>query len=78
MTGPRHWAPWFSDPGEPPHIDLAEMAGLLDESPAHVLALVRRGEVPPPLNLDHGPPVWSRREVYRWLEAGCPRVRRPK
>jgi predicted DNA-binding transcriptional regulator AlpA len=68
----RYRDPWFRPAGEPHLVDLAELASILGEDPSRVRLLVKRGEVPQPLNLHLGAdPCWLRSEVYDWLERGC-------
>lgn len=58
-----------------PLLDVRATSQFLDCSPRHVRRLSELGRMPQPVKI--GALVrWRRRDIERWLEAGCPAVRR--
>jgi predicted DNA-binding transcriptional regulator AlpA len=63
-------------PAEPPALlDVRAVARLLDCSPRHVYRMSDSGRMPRPIKL--GASIrWRRLELSRWIDDGCPPVRR--
>ena len=57
--------------GEQLTIRAGEVALLLEITVRHVWALNKRGLIPSPIRLGRSV-RWNRRELARWVDAGCP------
>jgi excisionase family DNA binding protein len=56
-------------------LDVKEVAELLGISPRHVERLTDAGQMPASTKLGRCR-RWGRKQIIRWLEAGCPRCGR--
>jgi excisionase family DNA binding protein len=64
-----------AEPAQHALLDVRAVAGLLGCSVRHVYRMADGGRMPPPLKL--GALVrWRRAELERWLDQGCPAVRK--
>jgi predicted DNA-binding transcriptional regulator AlpA len=55
-------------------MNVKELAVELKVSERHVHRMKDAGLIPPPLRLG-GAVRWDRDVIYRWIEAGCPRLK---
>lgn len=73
MVKPATEAP--SATAEPVLIDVKIVAGLLGCSKRHVARMQDAGQMPPAVKLGRLS-KWNRKVIEKWIEDGCPKVRR--
>ena len=60
----------------PALLDVEQVGNTLRCSARHVIRMVDRGAMPPPVRL--GALVrWQRGAIEKWIDSGCPRITKP-